>query len=131
MEASDGIKEIQLAQKSSSASIGLGSSMRSSSGTYGKSKRVWVWTESKQVMTASVERGWNTFIFSSRSRELADEWSCKLIQTSLVYTFLGFSGSCFIELKFFALINEDFNKCKNFTITGVPNWKFWMNLTLL
>ncbi|CAB4275054.1 unnamed protein product [Prunus armeniaca] len=75
MEASDGIKEIQLAQKSSSASIGLGSSTRSSSGTYGKSKRVWVWTESKRVMTASVERGWNTFIFSSRSRELADEWS--------------------------------------------------------
>ncbi|BBH00332.1 hypothetical protein Prudu_010293 [Prunus dulcis] len=75
MEASNGIKEIQLAQKSSSASIGLGSSTPSSSGTYGKSKRVWVWTESKQVMTASVERGWNTFIFSSRSRELADEWS--------------------------------------------------------
>ncbi|PQQ10094.1 3-dehydroquinate synthase homolog isoform X1 [Prunus yedoensis var. nudiflora] len=75
MEASNGIKEIQLAQKSSSASIGLGSSTSSSSGTYGKSKRVWVWTESKQVMTASVERGWNTFIFSSRSRELADEWS--------------------------------------------------------
>ncbi|XP_004302345.1 PREDICTED: uncharacterized protein LOC101295727 [Fragaria vesca subsp. vesca] len=36
-------------------------------------KTVWVWTESKQVMTAAVERGWNTFVF--QSQKLADDWS--------------------------------------------------------
>ncbi|KAF8390233.1 hypothetical protein HHK36_024758 [Tetracentron sinense] len=45
------------------------------SDTYQQPKLVWMWTESKQVMTAAVERGWNTFIFSSRNRELAREWS--------------------------------------------------------
>nr|AXF38106.1 3-dehydroquinate synthase [Bergenia purpurascens] len=43
--------------------------------TYTQSKQVWIWTESKPVMTAAVERGWSTFIFSSHLRELADEWS--------------------------------------------------------
>lgn len=38
-------------------------------------KLVWIWTENKQVMTAAVERGWNTFIFSSHCRALASEWS--------------------------------------------------------
>ncbi|KAJ6421664.1 hypothetical protein OIU84_028944 [Salix udensis] len=47
----------------------------SSGGSYEKSKRVWIWTESKQVMTASVERGWNTFIFLSNHRQLAVDWS--------------------------------------------------------
>ncbi|KAL6139717.1 hypothetical protein ACLB2K_058019 [Fragaria x ananassa] len=39
-------------------------------------KTVWVWTESKQVMTAAVERGWNTFVF--QSQKLADDWSYPL-----------------------------------------------------
>ncbi|XP_042436468.1 3-dehydroquinate synthase homolog isoform X1 [Zingiber officinale] len=41
------------------------------------SKLVWIWTESRHVMTAAVERGWNTFIFrlEPRSTELANEWS--------------------------------------------------------
>ncbi|KAL2456720.1 putative 3-dehydroquinate synthase [Abeliophyllum distichum] len=38
-------------------------------------KKVWIWTENKQMMTAAVERGWNTFIFSSNHRDLALEWS--------------------------------------------------------
>ncbi|KAI3452327.1 hypothetical protein Pfo_008992, partial [Paulownia fortunei] len=38
-------------------------------------KKVWIWTEKKEVMTAAVERGWNTFIFHSHCRELAAEWS--------------------------------------------------------
>ncbi|GKV08686.1 hypothetical protein SLEP1_g20285 [Rubroshorea leprosula] len=42
---------------------------------YEQSKRVWVWTESKQVMTAAVERGWKTFLFTSHNQELAHEWS--------------------------------------------------------
>ncbi|KAK9925110.1 hypothetical protein M0R45_033450 [Rubus argutus] len=49
------------------------SSVASTTTSYGKSKTVWVWTESKQVMTAAVERGWNTFVF--RSQKLADDWS--------------------------------------------------------
>ncbi|KAJ1386874.1 3-dehydroquinate synthase [Sesbania bispinosa] len=40
-----------------------------------RSKRVWIWTENKQVMTAAVERGWNTFIFPSNNRQLAHDWS--------------------------------------------------------
>lgn len=59
-------------------------SMSSSVGSdrHERSKVVWVWTESRQVMTAAVERGWNTFIFGSepRSKELAHEWSCKLVR---------------------------------------------------
>uniref|UniRef100_A0A2P2K5Z0 Uncharacterized protein LOC105643334 n=1 Tax=Rhizophora mucronata TaxID=61149 RepID=A0A2P2K5Z0_RHIMU len=47
----------------------------SSSGAYEKSKRVWIWTQSKQVMTCAIERGWNTFLFSSKHRQLAEEWS--------------------------------------------------------
>ncbi|KAM0986134.1 hypothetical protein ACFX13_013605 [Malus domestica] len=63
-----------LSQNFSSAAA-IGSSTTSSSGTYGESKKVWVWTESKQVMTAAIKRGWNTFVFPFQSRELADEWS--------------------------------------------------------
>ncbi|KAF2316251.1 hypothetical protein GH714_041592 [Hevea brasiliensis] len=48
---------------------------RISSGAYEKSKRVWIWTQNKQVMTAAVERGWNNFIFRSEHRELANDWS--------------------------------------------------------
>ncbi|PPS17114.1 hypothetical protein GOBAR_AA03446 [Gossypium barbadense] len=39
------------------------------------SKKVWIWTENSQVMTAAVERGWDTFIFSSQNQGLANEWS--------------------------------------------------------
>ncbi|XP_062106681.1 uncharacterized protein LOC133818015 isoform X2 [Humulus lupulus] len=53
----------------------MGYPTTSYSGPYEQSKRVWLWTENKEVMTAAVERGWNTFLFSSLSRELADEWS--------------------------------------------------------
>lgn len=40
-----------------------------------ESKLVWVWTERKEVMTAAVERGWNTFVFSEDRLHLADDWS--------------------------------------------------------
>ncbi|KAJ4707485.1 3-dehydroquinate synthase [Melia azedarach] len=49
--------------------------MCSVSRTYEKSKRIWIWTENKQVMTAAVERGWNTLVFLSQNRELAIDWS--------------------------------------------------------
>lgn len=41
-----------------------------------RSKKVWIWTECKEVMTVAVERGWNTFLFTSDNRQLSDEWSC-------------------------------------------------------
>ncbi|XP_047335291.1 3-dehydroquinate synthase homolog [Impatiens glandulifera] len=47
----------------------------SSSISMSKKKLVWIWTENKQVMTAAVERGWNTFLFPSHRRQLADDWS--------------------------------------------------------
>ncbi|GAU47553.1 hypothetical protein TSUD_284200, partial [Trifolium subterraneum] len=40
-----------------------------------KSKKVWIWTKNKEVMTAAVERGWNTFIFPSNFTQLANDWS--------------------------------------------------------
>lgn len=42
----------------------------------GQSKKVWIWTKCKEVMTVAVERGWNTFLFSLDIRELSNEWSC-------------------------------------------------------
>jgi hypothetical protein len=42
-------------------------------------KTVWVWTKSKDVMTASVERGWDTFIFTPKTQPLCEEWKCKFI----------------------------------------------------
>ena len=42
-------------------------------------KSVWMWTKSKDVMTASIERGWDTFIFTPETRHLCEEWKCKLI----------------------------------------------------
>ncbi|KAH1192619.1 3-dehydroquinate synthase [Glycine max] len=44
------------------------SSMASSLDESGKrSKRVWIWTSNKQVMTAAVERGWNTFVIPAEN----------------------------------------------------------------
>jgi len=40
-------------------------------------KTVWVWTKSKDVMTASVEGGWSTFIFTPETMYLAYEWTCR------------------------------------------------------
>lgn len=37
-------------------------------------KQVWVWTENKHVMTAAVERGWDTFLFHSTDKSIADDW---------------------------------------------------------
>ncbi|KAL5741061.1 hypothetical protein ACOSP7_029925 [Xanthoceras sorbifolium] len=51
------------------------SSSSNVSAPYEKSKRVWIWTKSKQVMCAAVERGWNTFIFSPQIQQLANDWS--------------------------------------------------------
>ncbi|XP_072980634.1 uncharacterized protein [Typha angustifolia] len=48
-------------------------------------KIVWVWTESRQVMTTAVERGWNTFLFrpEARSTKLASDWSSTALIRSL------------------------------------------------
>jgi hypothetical protein len=77
-------KETQLLRRCSCVAMCAShSSLTTSSfGSYEKSKRVWIWTKSKEVMTAAVERGWNTFIFSSQHRQLANEWTCKLLRTS-------------------------------------------------
>lgn len=50
-----------------------------------ESKGVWIWSECQEVMTAAVERGWSTFIFSPHNTELAHEWSCKLCVSLSVY----------------------------------------------
>ncbi|KAK3409189.1 hypothetical protein EUGRSUZ_J01218 [Eucalyptus grandis] len=51
------------------------SSSSVASADYEGAKEVWIWTENKQVMTTAVERGWNTFLFSSQNQGLANEWS--------------------------------------------------------
>ncbi|KAL0014110.1 hypothetical protein SO802_001179 [Lithocarpus litseifolius] len=71
VNANSNCKETQSGQSCSFAMC----ASHSSSGSYQNSKRVWIWTQSKEVMTASVERGWNTFVFSSKHRQLANEWS--------------------------------------------------------
>ncbi|CAN8255452.1 unnamed protein product [Cochlearia groenlandica] len=48
-----------------------------------RAKKVWIWTECKEVMTAAVERGWNTFIFSSDNRKLSEEWSSVSLMDAL------------------------------------------------
>ncbi|BAB03173.1 unnamed protein product [Arabidopsis thaliana] len=49
----------------------------------GKAKKVWIWTMCKEVMTVAVERGWNTFIFSSDNRKLSNEWSSIALMDTL------------------------------------------------
>jgi hypothetical protein len=56
---------------------------------------VWIWTKNKQVMTAAVERGWNTFIFPSNFPQLANDWSCMYFYSlSLIFS-LYFKWNCF------------------------------------
>ncbi|MCO5564898.1 hypothetical protein L7F22_018566 [Adiantum nelumboides] len=38
-------------------------------------KIVWLWTRSKEVMTTSIETGWNTFIFAPETEQLAKDWA--------------------------------------------------------
>ena len=69
---------------------------------YRQHKVVWIWTESKQVMTAAVERGWNTFIFLPDHRELATEWSCKWVKPRyprswIACSLFGFMPMCSLE----------------------------------
>ncbi|KAL1200846.1 hypothetical protein V5N11_022335 [Cardamine amara subsp. amara] len=49
----------------------------------GRSKKVWIWTKCKEVMTVAVERGWNTFLFSSTNQKLSDEWSSVALMDTL------------------------------------------------
>uniref|UniRef100_A0A6V7QW86 Uncharacterized protein n=1 Tax=Ananas comosus var. bracteatus TaxID=296719 RepID=A0A6V7QW86_ANACO len=64
------------------------------------SKLVWVWTESRQVMTAAVERGWRTFVFGSEpfSKELVQDWSCVAVcaATALIHP-LSVDGSKLLD----------------------------------
>ncbi|KAL5722684.1 hypothetical protein ACHQM5_006174 [Ranunculus cassubicifolius] len=46
-------------------------------------KLVWIWTENKHVMTTAVERGWNTFIFTSHNKSLANEWASMAVISPL------------------------------------------------
>lgn len=40
------------------------------------SKAVWVWTSSKDVMSAALEGSWTTFVFTPDTKDLADDWTC-------------------------------------------------------
>ncbi|KAL8172363.1 hypothetical protein V2J09_024167 [Rumex salicifolius] len=66
-------RPISLRREQSCATMASNSSAEAANG--GDSKLVWIWTERKEVMTAAVERGWNTFVFSENRRQLADDWS--------------------------------------------------------
>ncbi|KAE9590373.1 hypothetical protein Lal_00028017 [Lupinus albus] len=56
-------------------SISISSSLDDNIGKSEYMKKVWVWTQNKDVMTSAVERGWNTFIFPSYLQHLAHDWS--------------------------------------------------------
>ncbi|KAK6913232.1 3-dehydroquinate synthase, partial [Dillenia turbinata] len=66
-------------------------SSSTSSATMQSQNLDWIWTESKQVMTAVVETGWNTFIFCSNHKHLSQEWSCKFFLLSLFLLYVLFS----------------------------------------
>lgn len=38
-------------------------------------KTIWLWTKSKDVVTTSVESGWNTFVFTPETQELVKDWA--------------------------------------------------------
>lgn len=69
-----------------------------------ENKEVWVWTENNAVMTAAVERGWNTFLFTRETRYLALEWSCELLLFSDILSFelMGF----FLDFEFGDLTSD-------------------------
>ncbi|XP_057948169.1 uncharacterized protein LOC131143812 [Malania oleifera] len=74
-----------------SCCVTMGSSSRVSSRLSEQEKLVWIWTENKLVMTAAVERGWNTFIFSSGDKEIVNEWS----SIALIYPLFIEEGQLF------------------------------------
>lgn len=69
-------KLIRVSKRTFSQRFAVQMSVSTLPSNLGRAKKVWIWTECKEVMTVAVERGWNTFIFSSDNRELSDEWSC-------------------------------------------------------
>ncbi len=42
-----------------------------------RTKDVWVWTRNRDVMSAAVESGWTTLIFTPDTTDLAYDWTCK------------------------------------------------------
>ncbi|KAK2972401.1 hypothetical protein RJ640_010838 [Escallonia rubra] len=76
--------------RNNSSRVKMGMTTSSSDSSMSK-KLVWIWTENKQVMTAAVERGWNTFIFSSHHRHLAIDWS----SIALIYPLFIEEGELF------------------------------------
>jgi len=47
-------------------------------------KTVWIWTKNKDVFTTSVESGWTTFIFTSDTKHLVEEWTCFSLHLILI-----------------------------------------------
>lgn len=76
------------------------SSLTSSEEKGKKSKKVWIWTKNKQVMTAAVERGWNTFLFPSHHSQLANDWSCISLLSILTFHVI-LKENCITLLLFF------------------------------
>lgn len=84
------------------------SSLTSSEKKGKKSKKVWIWTKNKQVMTAAVERGWNTFLFPSHHSQLAHDWSCiSLLFNSIISCY--FEGNLCYSFVVFPLVQFCFN----------------------
>ncbi|KAL2335545.1 hypothetical protein Fmac_016758 [Flemingia macrophylla] len=69
------VKTLLRHRHNSPCSSSMSASCISSDDTGKRSKRVWIWTSNELVMTAAVERGWNTFVFPSHHRQLAHDWS--------------------------------------------------------
>ncbi|WVZ14915.1 hypothetical protein V8G54_012481 [Vigna mungo] len=69
-----------------------------------RSKRVWIWTTNKQVMTAAVERGWNTFVFPPHHRQLAQEWSYDVGFLNRTGLFCSVKDKIFRDIVFYELV---------------------------
>ena len=67
-------------------------------------KSVWMWTKSKDVMTASIERGWDTFIFTPATQHLCEEWKCKLIYQLHPALFIVLESKVVFAAKTFVIV---------------------------
>ncbi len=48
-------------------------------------KTIWIWTKDKDVFTTSVESCLTTFIFTSDTKHLVEEWTCLSLHLIAIY----------------------------------------------
>ena len=79
----DGERAVSIPRSNAFFSRSVSAGDRVASGRIGvrekAAKTVWVWTSCKEVMLAAVGVGWHTFVFTPDTKDLADDWTCMLL----------------------------------------------------